>query len=311
MNRSWDRQTDETEEWYDRFMLYLYMGPSRTIAAAHSFAVRLAKEAKVGQLGSWQRMARRRQWKQRAAAFDADFCKSLAEQAKRGEWAGQSAVENSSATGVDEKRLQMVAELLQQVYGVLRHADLLTLSKEEARQLLPTFRLFFRDLLRLHQSEVAQLLAGSEGKEGSELNADALVRFMTDGGEVQRVVEEIKQLADAPSKQVSWQSLRDVLAQLYADEASARRIAAQAQLDCSRIQFSGRAVNGWHSILTEAANSNRMESVIEVALREYGANTALVEAVQSYRQAQREEEQAQSEAVMKQPQVKKVRVRKR
>jgi hypothetical protein len=317
MKTSWDRQADETEEWYDRFMLYLYMGPNRTVSAAHSFAVRLVQGAKVGQLGTWQGAARRQRWKARAAEFDAELRrKALAAGAKSGEPARDEGRDQTSggsgAAWTDDQRRQMVAELLHQVYGVLRHADLLTLSKEEARQLLPTFRLFFRDLLRLHQSEVAQLLAGGDGKEGTELNADVLVRFMTDEVGVQSVVEEIKRFTDPLPKGVKWQPLRDALAQLYPDEASARRIAAQAHLDGTRIQFSGRAVDGWHSILGEAMNNGRMESLIEVVSQEYGANEALVKAMQIYRRSlEKEGEPTDFQQSRRKEPVKKARVRKK
>jgi hypothetical protein len=232
---TWDRQTGETEEWYERFSLYLYMGPERTIAAAHAFATRLAKGAAHGQLSSWRRAAQRHQWKERAAAFDAELCrKALA----------------------SDERLQMIAELLHQVYSVLRHADLLTLSKEEARHLLPTFRLFFRDLLQFHQVEVAHFLAA-----------------------------DIRRVSEAPTSEDTWRPLRDALVKLYPDEASARRIAAQAHLDSARIHFSARAVDGWHAILTEAVHAGQVEKVIQVVEVEYRANRELAEAVRHYRQS--------------------------
>ena len=222
MTTSWDRQSGETEEWYDCFRLYLYMGPDRTIAAAHAFATRLAKGAVHAQLGSWRRAAQRHQWQARAADFDAEMCRK--------------------AMAGDE-RLKMVAELLQQVYGVLRHADLLTLSKEEARQLLPTFRLFFRDLLQFHQTQATQLLAA---KGGVELTADDLVKFLGEMGGWQSLLAEIESVTESvvetSSSEANLQPLRDVLAHFYPDEASARRIAAQANLDTARIHFAPRAV---------------------------------------------------------------------
>lgn len=264
MEVKWDRQADETEEWYDRFMLYLYMGPQRTIAAAHSFATRMAQGAALGQLSSWRGAARRYQWRARAAAFDGEV---------------------GRATVAEDERLRMVAELLQQVYGVLRHAELQTLSKEEARQLLPTFRLFFRDLLRLHQSETTQQVA-VQGEAG--LRADDLLRLMKEGSDWETIVAELRRVTIGDEEVVSeeqWRPLRDVLAQLYPDETSARRMAAQAHLDVARIHFSPRAVDSWHAILTEAAHAGRIEAVIAAAQAEYGANSTLVNAARHFHQA--------------------------
>jgi hypothetical protein len=291
MTTSWDRHTGETEEWYERFRLYLYMGPDRTLAAAHGFATRLAtpasmagrtKRAAHGQLSSWRRAAQRHQWQARAADFDADLCRK--------------------AIASDE-RLRMVAELLHEVYGVLRQADLLTLSKEEARQLLPTFRLFFRDLMQFHQRETAQFLTANEGtgkggagKPGVELNADDLVKFLTEIGGWQTLLAEIARVTENPASEESWQPLRDVLAKLYPDEASTRRIAAQSHLDSARIRYSARAVDSWHAVLTEAANAGELERVIKVVRKEYRANQELAEAVQSYRQSVRQGQRRKSGA---------------
>jgi predicted DNA-binding protein (UPF0251 family) len=290
MENDWDRQSGETAEWYDRFLLYLYMGPDRTVAAAHNFATRLAKGAAPGHLSSWQRAARRHQWKQRAAAFDGEVTRKLPTGAATPEARtvrGDGAGDVGQGTAGDEERLRMVVELLHQVYEALRHADLATMSKEEARQLLPTFRLFFRDLLQLHQTEVAQLLAGGEG-DAALLNADLLVKFVKEEEGIQKAATEIKRVTEAMHSEKRWQPLRDVLAQLYPDEASARRIAAQAQLDSARIHFAPRAVDSWHAILTEAAHMGLMESVIAAAQQEYRANVELAKAVQHYRQAEPE-----------------------
>jgi hypothetical protein len=276
---SWDRQAGETDEWYERFMLYLYMGPDRTITAAHNFATRLAQRAAHGQIGSWHRMARRHRWKERASAFDAELGrKSLDEPA-----AEETTDEASQVSWTDEERMRMVAVLLHQVYGVLRHADLLTLSKEEARQLLPTFRLFFRDLLRFHQIEVAQMLATGNGDEATALSADDWMRLLQEHGGMERVANDLRRVTESLAGEARWRPLRDVLAQLYPDEPSARRIAAQAHLDSRRIHFSGRAVDGWHAILTEAAHTGQLERVIDAVWQEYGSNPVLAKAVQTYR----------------------------
>ena len=264
MTSSWDRHTDEMATWYDRFTVYLYMGPDRTVAAAHGLATRLAKGAALGQPASWRRAALRHHWKERAAAFDAEIGRK---------------------TLAGDERLRMVAELLHQVYGVLRRAELQTLSREEARQLLPTFRLFFRDLLRFHQTEATQVLNASGD---AELNADDLLKLMMQGDDWQTIITELRRVTDTmrdgSASEESWRPLRDALTQLYADESSARRIAAQANLDVARIHFSARAVDSWHAILTEAAHAGLLEGVIAAAQQEYGANPELAQVVRNYRQ---------------------------
>jgi hypothetical protein len=72
---------------------------------------------------------------------------------------------------------------------VLRHADLLTLSREEARELLPTLRLFFRDLLHFYQSEVAHAAANG----GTELRADDFAKFVQEMGGIQKLLTEAAQ----------------------------------------------------------------------------------------------------------------------
>ena len=80
-------------------------------------------------------------------------------------------------------------------------------------------------------------------------------------------------------------NLRDVLAVLYADEASMRRVIADAGVNEGRIPFSGQALNTWHAILREAVNINQVEALLQVALRDYGANHALTTAVAAYRRS--------------------------
>jgi hypothetical protein len=183
----WDRQTDETDEWYERFSLYLYMGPRRTVADAHRFLLRLVQGAAgvaQGPVSSWRRAAQRYGWRARAAAFDAQM-----------QGRASDAVP-SPAGGSETERVRMVAELLQQVYGVLRHADLLTLSKEEARELLPTLRLFFRDLLHFYQHEAAQVAADG----GTELRADDFAKFVQEMGGLQRLLAEANASEDESAK---------------------------------------------------------------------------------------------------------------
>ena len=78
-------------------------------------------------------------------------------------------------------------------------------------------------------------------------------------------------------------NLRDTLAALYAEEASARRVAADAGLDVRRIAFMGQAINTWYAILQEAVKLDRLDALLQVALHEYGANGALQAACAAWR----------------------------
>lgn len=78
-------------------------------------------------------------------------------------------------------------------------------------------------------------------------------------------------------------NLRDTLATLYPEEASARRLAADAGLDVRRIGFAGQAINTWHAIVQEAVKLDRLEALLQRALHEYGANGALQAACAAWR----------------------------
>jgi formylglycine-generating enzyme required for sulfatase activity len=77
-------------------------------------------------------------------------------------------------------------------------------------------------------------------------------------------------------------ALREALAQLYDDAASARRIATDAGVDVTRIELTTHAVNNWQAILSEAAKANQVVALIGVARGEYPANGALQAASVAY-----------------------------
>lgn len=81
--------------------------------------------------------------------------------------------------------------------------------------------------------------------------------------------------------------LRNVLAELYPDETGARRVVADAGLNAQQISFSNRAIDNWHAILTEVAKNGGLDSLMAVALAEYGQNNELQQAWRAYRPPQR------------------------
>lgn len=78
-------------------------------------------------------------------------------------------------------------------------------------------------------------------------------------------------------------TLRDILVELYPDEASARRIVDDAGLDSALISFSTHAKNNWHMILTEADKHGKVEDLLAIALGEYGENPELRNACEANR----------------------------
>jgi len=83
----------------------------------------------------------------------------------------------------------------------------------------------------------------------------------------------------------AFKSLRKILATLYPDLPSIRRIADDAGIDSSRIEFSSTAINCWHAVLTEAKKLDQIEALLHAVESEYGSNTEFLKACQAYRQS--------------------------
>lgn len=78
------------------------------------------------------------------------------------------------------------------------------------------------------------------------------------------------------------QTLRSLLASLYPDEPSARRLVADAGLDARYITFSGTAINTWHTILSEAVKTDRLQLLLDRVQDEYGDNPAFQAVYNTY-----------------------------
>lgn len=72
-------------------------------------------------------------------------------------------------------------------------------------------------------------------------------------------------------------ALSDVLAELYADEHSARRVAKAAGVDVTRIAFTGTAANTWAALVDEAVRQQRLDKVAALALSEYPRHEPLLD----------------------------------
>ena len=82
--------------------------------------------------------------------------------------------------------------------------------------------------------------------------------------------------------------LRNVLALLYADETSIRRVMADAGLVSARIKFNAAVIDVWYLVLDEAAKANQVEALLVMAERDYGENPRLQDACARYRDRMRQ-----------------------
>lgn len=76
--------------------------------------------------------------------------------------------------------------------------------------------------------------------------------------------------------------LRNRLAVLFPKENDARLVVDEAQLDPAHIAFDSKAINNWHSILTQAELRSKVEAVVWAAISHYGEDAELVVAYTAY-----------------------------
>lgn len=76
--------------------------------------------------------------------------------------------------------------------------------------------------------------------------------------------------------------LRTALATLYADSASPRRVADDAGLNTSLIEFGGSAANTWQAILRGAINQGRLDDLLAIVRSDYPTNQPLAQACAAY-----------------------------
>ena len=80
--------------------------------------------------------------------------------------------------------------------------------------------------------------------------------------------------------------LREVFADLYEKEVDARRVAGEADLNVGNVTFSAQANNNWYAILGEAEKQGKVESLIDIGIKEYPRNGPLLLAVETYHSKQ-------------------------
>ncbi len=260
----WERLPGEPARWYRRFVLYRDLGPQRTLAEAHAAAARAERLAQPRLPARWTQIAGVWRWHERAQAWDV--------------WMNaQRDLDAPLPNDPDAYRVAIIERLMGTVYGVIVSAGLPGMSAEQARRVLPTLRGLLRDLIHAHQTE--RLRRKQTAPESvPPFRADEL-------RQAERELADYHARRDSERHEPAWLALRDVLAMLYPEESSARRVADQANLDVGRIAFSRQALDCWHAILTEADHCDQLTQVIRVALTEYMGNAALHRAVLRYVEA--------------------------
>lgn len=64
-------------------------------------------------------------------------------------------------------------------------------------------------------------------------------------------------------------ALSAVLAEIYSDAESIRRVAAEAGIDVARVNWNQTPINVWTRVIQEAQQNERMPALAAVAMREY------------------------------------------
>lgn len=267
----WERLPGEPARWYRRFVLYRDLGPQRTLVEAHAAAARAECLAQPRLPARWVQIAATWRWEERAQAWDL--------------WmSAQRDLDAPLPSDPDAYRVAIIERLMGTVYGVIVAAGLPSMSAEQARRVLPTLRGLLRDLILAHQTERLRRKQAAPTAV-PPFSADELrqaERELADYHSARDYTEQDHSLHDTVRHEPAWIALRDVLATLYPEENSARRVADQANLEVGRIAFSRRALECWHAILREAERSGQLPQVIGVALTEYMGHVALHKALLRY-----------------------------
>lgn len=78
-------------------------------------------------------------------------------------------------------------------------------------------------------------------------------------------------------------NLCSILAELYPDLASIRRVFVDARLNITWIKFEFDPRDNWHTVLSEVERTNEVNELFALVLNEHGANIKLRQAVAAYR----------------------------
>ena len=80
-------------------------------------------------------------------------------------------------------------------------------------------------------------------------------------------------------------TLRNILANLYPDEVTIRRVVADAGIDAARLVLNSSAINNWQAVLNEAVHARQVDGLLVIVEQEYKDNQELVTICAHYRRS--------------------------
>ncbi len=137
--KAWEQQPDEPPNWYNRFEIYLGLGPSRTPTAAYRIWTG-GSNSKLSSTAS--KRAKEWRWEERAIAYD---------RANREE---KAAFEAARVAEVRQRNRRLNTKIFETISVIFDTADLTNLTKEEARALLPSLRGYLRTASELQRRDL-------------------------------------------------------------------------------------------------------------------------------------------------------------
>lgn len=138
----WDQQPDEPGKWYGRFLLYLNLGPTRSVGKAQQAYYHKENEPERRlTTGTWAHYVRRWRWRERALAWDLHQRDLLA------------LGERNARHALRTRRIMVIEDYLESVRAALDNARLDEVDEEQARVWLPQLRRFLVDLLDAQRKE--------------------------------------------------------------------------------------------------------------------------------------------------------------
>lgn len=285
----WERRPGEPSRWFARFECFRLMGPERTVSAACRASGRTpGKHTVEGTTsGTWYVMARQWDWQARADAWDDHVRAQI------------RAREEQRRFDRRETRIGMIDQLLNAAFHGLNAAALESMEANEARAALPALRMLFRELVLVQRAEL-ESPDPDAAAQSIQISSEDLRRAYQELAEWQAAGRPPPDTASPPRPSVrgraraqasthapGWAMLPpaarwrlvEVLAELYPDSASIRRVAAFAGLGIGHLALDAAPVDNWHAVIHKAEHGGLLADLAAVVAGEYPGNRPLLEAL--------------------------------
>ncbi len=142
----WDQQPGEPNRWFDRFQIYLSLGPTRTCWAAYCTVSHIDPHSRPANAPpGWQWHAKTWRWRARAHAWDV-YQRSLLALGER-----------NARLALHWRRVEVMEDTLETIRAALDTADIAGAGQQQAREWLPELRVFLRDMLVAQRQEFERL----------------------------------------------------------------------------------------------------------------------------------------------------------